>query len=85
MTKLSFGHIDSLMSESLPFKRLEWPLICFLNYACLTILAQLQILVVSLYVGVKGWVGGITKYTNTIPYRGRWVVLDHPYVRKKLS
>ena len=66
------------MSESLPFKRLEWPLICFLNYACLTILAQLQILVVSLYVGVKGWVGGITKYTNTIPYRGRWVVMKRP-------
>ncbi len=27
--------------------------------------------------------GGIAKYLLTIPYRGTWVVLDHPYVRKK--
>ena len=32
--------------------------------------------------------GGIAKYLwmilmLTIPYRGRWVVLDHPYIRKK--
>ena len=29
--------------------------------------------------GVGGWYVKIL----TIPYRGRWVVLDHPYVRKK--
>ena len=29
--------------------------------------------------GVGGWYSEIL----TIPYRGRWVVLDHPYVRKK--
>ena len=29
--------------------------------------------------GVSGWYSLIL----TIPYRGRWVVLDHPYVRKQ--
>ena len=29
--------------------------------------------------GVSGWYSKIL----TIPYMGRWVVLDHPYVRKK--
>ena len=30
-------------------------------------------------------VGGWYSYILTIPYRGRWVVLDHPYVRKKVA
>ena len=31
-----------------------------------------------------GWLGGIAKYILfPTGRRGRWVVLDHPYIRKK--
>ena len=35
------------------------------------------------YVRVKGRVGGIAKYLLFLTGVSRWVVLDHPYVRKK--